>query len=113
MCRGSSILSHSTIRRLYDQGPEAILRLITRLEHQIEELTARLPRNPQPLIASLSKELKQTKQTLEHQSQELIKQRQLNHQLLRRIRELERELELGDQQLGSARLTQLLNASIT
>lgn len=52
---------------------------------------------PSPLIASLSKELKQAKQTLKIQSQALIKERQLQHQLLRRIRELERELERGDQ----------------
>lgn len=70
-----------------------MLRLVTRLENQIEELTAQLALNPQPLIALLSKELKLSKQTLEHQSQFLLTERQLNHQLLRRIRELEREIE--------------------
>lgn len=50
------------------------------------------------MIASLSKELKLSKQTLERQAQELLTQRQLNHQLLRRLRELERELQRGAQE---------------
>jgi transposase len=92
-CAEANILSHSTILRFFDQGPDVILRLVTRLENQIEQLTAQLAANPQPVIASLSKELKLSKQTLEHQSQLLLTERQLNHQLLRRIRELEREIE--------------------
>ncbi|HEV7377755.1 MAG TPA: IS66 family transposase [Pyrinomonadaceae bacterium] len=60
-------------------------------------MTARLASNPQPLIASLSKELKLSKQTLEHQSQELLTANQLNHQLLQRIRELEGEIERAGQ----------------
>jgi hypothetical protein len=92
------ILSYSTIQRFYDQGPEAILRLVTRLEHQIRELQAQLARNPQPLIAALSKELALSKQMLQRRQQELLTERQLNHELLRRLRELERELERGAQQ---------------
>jgi transposase len=60
-------------------------------------LTARLASNPQPLIALLSKELKLSKQALEHQSQQLLTEHQLNHQLLRRIRELEGEIERAGQ----------------
>jgi transposase len=56
-------------------------------------LTARLASSPQPLIALLSKELKLSKQTLEHLSQQLLTERQLHHQLLRRVRELEGEIE--------------------
>ena len=63
----------------------------------IEELQAQLTRYPQPLIASLSKELALTKQTLARQEQELLAQRQLNHQLLRRIRQLEPEPEHSGQ----------------
>lgn len=59
---------------------------------------AQLACNPQPLIASLSKQLKLSKLTLQRREQELLVERQLNHQLLRRIRELELELERGDQQ---------------
>ncbi|MET0647184.1 MAG: DUF6444 domain-containing protein [Pyrinomonadaceae bacterium] len=89
------ILSHSTIHRLYDQGLEAVVRLVTRLEDQIEDLHAQLTRNPQPAIASLSKELAKTKRTLARRSLELLAQQQLNHQLLRRLRELEHMVERG------------------
>ena len=91
------ILSHSTIRRLYDQGLDAILRLVTKLENQIEDLQAQLTHHPQPRIAALSKELALAKRTLAHQSQALLQARQLNHQLTRRLRELEHELEGTDQ----------------
>jgi hypothetical protein len=94
-CTEGNILSHSTILRFFDQGPEAVLRLVTRLENQIEELQAQLARNPQPLIASLSKELALSKQTLQRREHDLLTERQLNHQLLRRLRELEREIERG------------------
>ncbi len=46
---------------------------------------------------ALSKQLAKTKHTLARKTDELIRERQLNHQLLRRIRELERELERGVQ----------------
>lgn len=83
------ILSHPTIRRFYDQGLEAVVRLITKLEDHSEDLQAQLTRNPQPAIASLSKELAKTKRTLARRSRELLAQQQLNHQLLRRLHELE------------------------
>jgi Family of unknown function (DUF6444) len=50
-------------------------------------------RSPQPLIASLSKELAKTRGTLDRQTIELIKERQLNHLLRQRIRELELAIE--------------------
>jgi hypothetical protein len=44
-------------------------------------------RSPQPVIATLPKELAKTRRTLDHRSQELLEPQQLNHQLLRRIRD--------------------------
>jgi transposase len=87
------MLSHSTIRRRYDQGLDSVLRLITRLEDQITQQQAQLTRNPQPLIASLAKELARTTQTLARRDTELLEQQQLNQQLLQRLRELEHEVE--------------------
>lgn len=69
------------------------MRLVTKLEDRIEGLQAQLTRNPQPLIARLATELARTKQTLARRDTELHAQHQLNHQLVRRIRELEREVE--------------------
>lgn len=69
-----------------------MLRLVTRLENQIEQLTAQLTGNPQPLIASLAKELSRSKQTLVRREQELLAERQLNPQLIQRLPALERGL---------------------
>jgi exonuclease VII large subunit len=74
---------------------EAIVRLVTRLEDQIEDLQAQLTRHPQPLIAAVAKELAKTRQTLARRDTELLEQYQLNHQLLGRFRELEREVKRG------------------
>jgi len=60
-------------------------------------LQAQLTRNPQPLIDSLSKQLALFKQTLARREQELVAERQLNHQLIRRLRELEQTVERDDQ----------------
>src|SRR5215213_6044394 len=90
-----NLLSEAHIFKIYDQGAPAIVRLIHRLADRIDELEVQPIRAPQPVIASLSKELARVKQTLTRQSQELLAQRQLNHQLLRRIRELEHEVERG------------------
>ena len=90
-----NLLSEAHIFRIYDQGADAIVRLVYRLADRITDLEARLICSPQPVIARLSKELAALKRTLARQSQELLEQRQLNHQLVRRIRELEREVERG------------------
>jgi len=58
-------------------------------------LEAQPIREPQPVIAALAKELAKFKATLARQSRELRELHQLNHRLLRRIRELEREVERG------------------
>ena len=90
-----NLLSEAHIRKIYAKGAQAILRLVHRLADRIDELEAQPVREPQPIIARLAKELAKLKATLARRSQELLEQQQLNHQLLRRIRELEREVEHG------------------
>src|SRR5215210_6563743 len=91
-----NLLSEAHIFKIYDQGVDAIVRLVHRLADRIDELEAPPIRAPQPIIAALAKELARAKRTLARRSHELLEQRQLNHQLLRRIHELEREVESGD-----------------
>ncbi len=91
-----NLYSEAHIRRIYKQGEPAIVRLVHRLTDNIEDLQAQLIRSPQPVIASLSKELAKVKSTLSRKTAALIRERQLNHQLLRRLRELERVVERGD-----------------
>jgi len=93
-----NLYSQAHISRIYAQGERAIVRLVHRLVDNIEDLQALLIRTPQPVIALLSKELTKVKSTLARKTDQLIRERQLNHQLLRRLRELEREVERGDQQ---------------
>jgi transposase len=88
-----NLFSEAHIHRIYAQGAPAIIRLVHRLTDKIEDLEAQLICRPQPALASLSKELVKTKRTLARKTDELIRERQLNHQLLRRIRELEAEVE--------------------
>jgi transposase len=90
-----NLLSEAHIFRIYDQGVDSVVRLVHRLADRITDLEARVICAPQPVIARLSKELASLKRTLARQSQELIEQRQLNHQLIRHIREMEREVERG------------------
>ena len=90
--------SEAHIQRIYAQGAAALVRLFHRLTDNIEDLQAQLIRTPQPVIAWLSKELTTVKSTLARKTAALMRERQLNHQLLRRLRELEREVEGGDQQ---------------
>lgn len=90
-----NLLSEAHIRRIYAQGVEAVVRLVHRLADHVEELEAQPIRAPQPVITRLSTELARAKRTLARQSQALLEQRQLNHQLLRRLRELERAVESG------------------
>lgn len=90
-----NLLSEAHIRRLYAQGVDSVVRLVHRLADRIEELEAQPVREPQPVRAALAKELAKFKATLARQSRELRELHQLNHRLLRRIRELEREVERG------------------
>jgi len=93
-----NLYSETHISKVYAQGEPAICRLVHRLTDNIEDLQAQLIRSPQPVIALLSKELTKVKSTLARKTDELIRERQLNHQLLRRLRELEREVVGGNQQ---------------
>jgi len=93
-----NLFSEAHIQRIYDQGVDSVIRLVHRLTDKIENLEAQLIRSPQPVIAALSKELTATKRSLARKTDELIRERQLNHQLLRRLRELESEVERKDQQ---------------
>ncbi|HEX8197678.1 MAG TPA: IS66 family transposase [Pyrinomonadaceae bacterium] len=87
------ILSHSTICRLYDQGLDSIVRLVTKLEDQIQDLTVLHTSNPQRTITALSGEIKRLAHTLEQKTRQLTETHQLNHQLQQRIRELEQLIE--------------------
>jgi transposase len=87
------VYSDAHIQRFYYQGVDAVVRVIHRLEDQLEDARAQLIRQPQSLIASLSKELQSLKRTLALKNDQLLQQRQLNHQLRRRAHELEREFE--------------------
>jgi transposase len=90
-----NLLSEAHIRKIYAQGVEAIVRLVHRLADRIDELEAQPIREPQPVIVALAKELARTRQTLARRDTELLVQQQLNHQLLRRLRELEHAVEDG------------------
>jgi transposase len=87
------ILSHSTIRRLYDQGLDSIVRLVTKLEDQVQDLTVLHTSNPQRTIMVLSGEIKRLAHTVEQKTRQLTETHQLNHQLQQRIRELEQLIE--------------------
>lgn len=90
-----NLLSDAHLNRMYAQGTSAMVRLIRRLEGRLQNMEAQLTRTPQPVIASLSKELSIAKRTLARQTDELTRERQLNHQLRGRIRELEVAVERG------------------
>ena len=85
----------STIQRFYYQGREAVIALVHRLEDQLEDARAQLISRPESLIALLRKELQSVKRTLVQKNDELLRERQLNYQLRRRVHELEREIERG------------------
>jgi transposase len=80
---------------LYSQGARAVLRYIEQLEKRITDAEARVARSQQSLVIRLSTERARMKATLARKSAQLVEQQQLNHQLRRRIRELEREVERG------------------
>jgi transposase len=86
-------ITPSLIRRRYDQGLDSIVRLITQLEERIEDLMAMHTSEPQLLIRAQAQQIKRLEQTIDNKDAELIEANQLNRQLLRRIRELEKILE--------------------
>ena len=87
--------SDAHIQRFFYQGVDAVIRVIHRLEDQLEDAHAQLISTPASAIALLRKELQSVKRTLAHKNEELLRERQFNHQLRRRIHELEREIESG------------------
>lgn len=87
--------TQADIYRFYDQGVDRIVRLVFQLTDKIEDLEAQIVRRPEPVIALLRKELQSAKRTLTRKSDELLREHQINHQLRRRILELERAMEGG------------------
>ncbi|HEV7377756.1 MAG TPA: IS66 family transposase [Pyrinomonadaceae bacterium] len=87
------IVDRQYIFTLYQMGVGAIYNYLQQIEQRVEDAEARVSCSQQSQVERLSKELSSTKRTLARKSQALIMERQLNGQLLRRIRELERELE--------------------
>src|SRR6267142_1585524 len=96
------MLSEGTIRRIYYQGEDAIIRLVKKLEVRTEDLEAMHTSAPERRIASLSKELSRTRDQLSRQSEEHLQERQQNHLLVQLIREPEREIERGGSGTSSA-----------
>ncbi len=86
-------ISPGTIRRRYEQGIDSIVRLITQFEDRIEDLTAQRTTNPQRMIQAQAAEIRRLSQTIINKDVELIEANQLNWQLQRRIRELEKNIE--------------------
>jgi transposase len=87
------LVDRQYIFTLYQMGAGAVFRYLQQIEKRIEEAEARVISSHQAQVEQLSKELASTKRTLLRKSQQLREERQLNHQLQRRIRELEREVE--------------------
>jgi len=89
------LIDRDYIFTLYQMGVGAVFRYLQQIEQRVEDAEARMARSQQSRVEQLSKELASTKRTLARKSQQLIHERQLNHQLTLRIRELEREIERG------------------
>jgi transposase len=89
------IVDRNYVFTLYSMGAGAVFGYLQQIEQRVEDAEARVTCAQQAQVERLSKELASTKRTLARKSQQLIVERQLNHQLIRRIRELEREIERG------------------
>lgn len=91
--REGLFITPSLIRRRYDQGLDSSVRLIGDLKARIEDLSALHIGNPQKQIQSQAQEIKRLEQTIANKDAELVEVYQINKQLERRIRELEKSLE--------------------
>src|SRR5215210_6645319 len=91
------IVDRQYIFTLYQMGVGAIYNYLKQIEKRVDDAEARVTNSQQAKVDQLAKELASTKRTLARKSQALIMERQLNRQLLRRIRELEHEIERGSQ----------------
>jgi transposase len=89
------VINRDYIFTLYSKGVRSITEYLEQMDKRIEDAEARVERNQQSRIDLLNKELTLARKTLGRQTEELREQRQLNHQLNLRIRELEREIERG------------------
>jgi transposase len=87
------LVDRNYVFTLYQMGAGAIFQYLQQIEKKIEDAEAGVTSMQQAQVEQLSIELASTKRTLARKSQQLIQERQLNHQLVRRIRELEREIE--------------------
>lgn len=76
-------------------GVGAVFRYLQQIERRVEDAEERAARSHDVRLELLTIELASTKHTLAKKSQQLLEERQLIHQLRRRIRELEREIEGG------------------
>jgi transposase len=91
------IVDRQYIFTLYQMGVGAIYNYLQQIEKRVEDAEARVTCLQQAKVDLLSKELASSRRTLASKSQALLLERQLNRQLLRRIRELEHEIERGSQ----------------
>jgi transposase len=89
------LVDRDYIFTLYSMGAGAVFRYLQQIEQRVEDAEARAARSHGVQAALLAKELASTKRTLSRKSQQLLAERQLNHQLRSRIRELEHEIERG------------------
>lgn len=94
------MIDQNYIFTLYGKGVRAILSYIEQLDQKVLDVEARVAHSQQKLVDQLTKELVRAQLTIARKSQQLIHERQLNHQLQKRIRELEHELEgIGQQSI--------------
>jgi transposase len=89
------LVDREYIFTLYSIGAGAIFRYFRQLEQRIEDAEARAACLYATQAARLAEEIVSTRRTLASKSRQLLVERQLNHQLRRSIRELEREIERG------------------
>jgi hypothetical protein len=93
LCSGLKI-DKRLIRRRYALGVDSIIRLSGDLQAYIDDLPAIKVSEPERLILAQKTEIARHEQTIHNKDKELVEVYQLNHQLQRRIRELEKALEI-------------------
>jgi transposase len=82
------------IRRRYALGVDSIIRLFSDLLASIADSPAIKVSEPERLILAQKAEIARLEQTIHNKDKELVEVYQLNHQLQRRIRELEKAFEV-------------------
>jgi hypothetical protein len=89
------LVDRDYIFTLYSMGAGAVFRYFQQIESRVVDAEARAARLYEAQAARLAKELALTKRTLARKARQLLEERQLNHRLRGRIRELEHEIERG------------------